>query len=309
MARDKPRANRLNATISFAVRVTRNYFDHNMTIYAAALSFHALLAIFPFLIFLLALLSFLRIPDFFDWVLDQAALALPEPAFAVVKEVVESVQGQGQGDLLSIGAIVAFGGAAVGVRSLMKAMNIVYAIPETRAFWKKYLLSFMYTFGLALLIIVAGGSLLLGPETLEWLSGFLGMSHDVVALWGWLRFPVAVVGLMLISALVYFALPNVDQPFRLTLPGAIIAVLSWLGMTYGFSIYATNFGNYASTYGSLAGIVILLFYFFLSASVLLAGAEINAEVHRMARGPAAPKDLNGKWIGAYAERIADRFLT
>lgn len=304
MARDGVHTNPLIATIRFAIRVTRNYLAHNMTVYAAALSFHALLAIFPFLIFLLALLSFLRIPDFFTWVLDQAELALPEPAFAVVNEVVGSVQGQGQGDLLSIGAIVAFGGASVGVRALMKAMNIVYAIPETRSFWKRYLLSFGYTLGLAVLIIFAGGSLLFGPETLEWMSRFVGMSHIIVELWAWLRFPVAIVGLMLIAALVYYALPNVDQPFRLSLPGAIAAVLAWLVMSAGFSVYVTDFGNYASTYGSLAGIVILLGYFYLSAIVLLAGAEINAEVHRLTRGPATPKDAGGHRI----REMAGRFL-
>lgn len=280
--------------VRFAVKVARNYIAHDMPVYAAALSFHALLALFPFLIFLLALLSFLRIPGFFRWVLDQAAVALPAPAFVVVKDVIDSVQDRGQGGLLSIGAIVAFGGASVGVRALMKALNTAYEISETRAVWKKYLYSFGYTLGLALLIIVAGGSLLLGPESLEWLSGFVGLSHLFVDLWTWLRYPVAVVGLMLICALVYYALPNVDQPFRLIVPGAIAAVLAWVVATIGFSTYVTQFGNYTSTYGSLAGIVMLLFYFFLSAAVLLAGAEINAEVYRRERGQAVPRDASGK---------------
>src|SRR5699024_4800680 len=137
---------------------------------------------FPFMIFLLALLSFLRVPDFFDWVIDQAEDALTAPAFAVVNDVIGSIEERGHGELLSIGAVIAFWGASAGVRSLMSALNSAYVMRETRAFWKKYLLSFGYTIGLAGLIIIAAASLLLGPESLEWISGFVGLNHAFVTL-------------------------------------------------------------------------------------------------------------------------------
>ncbi len=279
--------------VPFLVRVVKAYIQHDMPLYAAALSFHGLLALFPFLIFLLALLGFLRIPQFFDWLLDQAETALPEPAFVVVDEVVSNVQVEGSGALLSLGAITAFFAASSGVRALMNALNNAYDIAETRVFWKKFLLSFVYTLGFAVLLILAGGALALGPTTLEWISDPVGLSDAVLTVWTWLRYPLLVLLLMLIASLVYYVVPNVDQPFRFITPGAIIAVLAWVLATIGFSLYVAWFADYNALYGSLGGIVILLFYFFISASVLLLGAEINAEVYQVKRGHAAPEDTSG----------------
>lgn len=278
----------------FVKRVIRSYIADDMALYAAALSFHGLLAIFPFLIFLLALLSSLRIPGFFDWVLEQAEIALPPETHLVVDNVITDIRdNQGQGGLLSFGAIGAFSVASTGVRALMNAMNSAYTVPETRAFWKKYLLSFVYTLGLAVLVIIAGGGLLLGPQTVEWLSGYVGLGEAFITIWTWLRFPVVVLVLMLIAAVVYYVVPNVDQPFRFITPGAIIAVLAWVLASIGFSIYVSNFANYNKTYGSLGGIVVLLFYFFITSAVLLLGAEINAEVYELKKGPPEPQDTSG----------------
>lgn len=278
---------------AFARDVIREYFRDDMPLYAAALSFHALLAIFPFLIFLLGLLGFLQIPEFFDWVVEQANTALPGDAEPVVNDVVATIQQQNQGGLLSIGAVLAFGAASTGVRALMTALNAIYDIAETRALWKKYLLSLLYTLGIALLLIIAGGALLLGPEVLDWLSGYVGSSSVFVAVWTWLRLPVVVLILMLVAALVYYVVPNVEQPFRFITPGATIAVLVWLLASIGFSIFVSNIANYDATYGSLGGIVVLLFYFFITSAVLLLGAEINAGVYRLRMDHAEPKDTSG----------------
>lgn len=279
--------------LPFIKRVITAYIRDDMALYAAALSFHGLLALFPFLMFLLALLSFLRIPQFFDWILEQAATALPEPAFVVVDEVVESIQEESSGTLLSIGAIVAFSVASTGVRALMNALNNAYYISETRALWKKVPLSFLYTIGLAVLVILAGGALALGPTTLEWIAEPIGMSEPVLVVWTWIRLPLLVLILMLIASVVYYVVPNVDQPFRFITPGAIIAVLAWVLATIGFSLYVSWFADYNALYGGLGGIVMLMFYFFISASVLLLGAEINAEVYEIKRGHAVPEDTSG----------------
>lgn len=279
--------------LPFAKRVVREYIADNMPLYAAALSFHGLLALFPFLIFLLALLGFLRIPGIFEFLLDQAAVALPPQAYLVVYDGLTEVQEGGQTGLLSFGAIAAFSVASTAVRALMNAMNTAYGIPETRAFWKKLLQSFLYTFGLALLLIIAAGALVLGPQSAEWVAGRIGLGDAVLAIWTWLRYPVIVLMLMLVAALVYHVVPNVEQPVRFITPGAIIAVVAWVIATIGFSIYVTIFGNYNAVYGSIGGIVVLLIYFFISASVLLLGAEINAEVYHLKRGDPVPDDTSG----------------
>jgi membrane protein len=114
------------------------------------------------------------------------------------------------------------------------------------------------------------------------------MSHAFVVIWTWLRFPVLVVLLMLLAAVIYYAVPNIRQPFRLITPGAVFAVVIWVLASFGFSLYVSNFTNYSATYGSLGGIVVLLFYFYISAAVLLIGAEVNAEVYKLKIGQPVP---------------------
>jgi membrane protein len=275
-------------------RSAREFTDDDMPTYAAALAYHAMFALFPFLIFLVALLGFLQIPQFFDWVLEQAQAALPGEAYTNIASVVKQVEGQQRGGLLSFGIIAAIWGASSGVRALMKALNTAYDVEETRAIWKIYLFSLLYTLGFAALLIVAGGLMLLGPQGFEWLAGQAGLDNVFVTLWTWLRWPVAVLLLMLTAAIVYYVVPNVDQPFRFITPGAVVAVLVWIIASIGFSVYASNFANYDATYGSLAGVVVLLFYFFISGAVLLLGAEINAEVYHLKKGKPEPASEDEK---------------
>lgn len=265
-------------------RAVKEFLRDDMTTYASALSYHALFALFPFLIFLIALLGFLQIPGFFSWLLEQAQTALPQDAYQRVQDVITQIQNQPRGGLLSFGILAALWAASSGIRSLMNALNTAYDVEETRAAWKRYLLSILYTLGLAVLLIAGAGMMLLGPQAMEWLADQAGLSGVFVTLWTWLRWPAAVLLLMITAAIIYYVTPNVDQSFQFITPGAIIAVVVWIIASIGFSIYVSNFANYNATYGSLGGVVVLLFYFFISAAVLLLGAEINAEVHHAKEG-------------------------
>lgn len=271
-----------------ARRSVREFGRDDMSTHAAALAYHVLFALFPFLIFLIALLSFLHIPRFFDWVLEEGERALPADAYRPLRDVVDQIQGQSQGGLLSVGVLAAIWGASSGIRSLMNALNVAYDVEETRPLWKRYVLSIAYTIGLAALMIAAAALMLLGPEGMEWLADQVGLSQVVVTLWTWLRWPVLVLILMLVAAIVYNVAPNVDQPFRFITPGAVVAVVIWVLAALGFSLYVSNFANYSATYGSLGGVVILLFFFFISSAVLLLGAEVNAEIRneRLGQTPA-----------------------
>lgn len=276
--------------ITLGKRAIREFMDDDMMTYAAALSYHALFALFPFLIFLIALLGFLQIPGFFDQILEQARTALPPDAYQRVEDVTTEIQNQQSGGLLSVGILAALWAASSGIRSLMTALNTAYDVEETRPVWKKFLLSILYTIGLAVLVIAAVALMLLGPQAMQWLAEQIGLGGAFVTVWTWLRWPLAVVLLTLAAAVVYYVSPNVKQPFTLITPGSVIAVIVWILASIGFSIYVSNFGNYNATYGSLGGVIVLLFYFFISAAVLLLGAEINAEIHHQEEGEPTPKD-------------------
>ena len=276
--------------LTLAKRAIKEFIDDDMATYAAALSYHALFALFPFLIFLISLLGFLHIPEFFTWVLDQARPVLPQDAYQRVTEVVGQIQDQSRGGLLSFGALTAIWAASSGMRALMNALNTAHDVEETRSLPKLYLLSIGFTIGLAILLLSAVGLMALGPQAIEWLADRAGLGSLFVTLWTWLRIPIAIALLAMIAALIYYITPNIDAPFQFITPGAIIAVIVWLLASGGFAIYATNFGNYDATYGSLGGIVIALFYFYISAAVLLLGAEINAEVQYAKMGHPEPEE-------------------
>ena len=271
-------------------RSLKDFVKDDMATYAAALSYAALFALFPFLIFLIALLGFLNIPEFFDWLLEQAETAVPVDAYLRLKEVVNQIQAQPRGGLLSFGIVLAIWASSSGIRSLMNALNVAYDVEETRPAWKRYALSIAYTFGLAILLMGGAALMLLGPQAIEWIADQAGLGDVFVTLWTWLRWPVVVVVLMLAAALVYYVAPNADQPFALITPGAVMAVVSWIVASIGFSIYVSNFSNYSATYGTLGGVIVLLLYFYISSAVLLLGAEMNAVLRRIELGEPEPKD-------------------
>src|SRR5690554_978327 len=272
-------------------RTAKGFSEHDLSTYAAALAYRALFSIFPFILFLLALLGFLHLPDFFDWLRSQADLLLPPVAMEQVGPVIDQLQ-DSQGGLMSFGILLALWTASIGVRSLMNAMNRVYAVEESRPSWKLVLLSVAYTVGLAVLLLAAG-FMTLGPQVMSWLASQIGMEQMLVTLWTWIRWPLAILLMMLAVALIYYATPDVEQDFRFITPGSVVAVIVWLAASIGFGIYVQNFGNYNATYGSIGAIIVLLLYFYISAAVLLLGAQLNATIeHASAEG----KDVGEKQL-------------
>lgn len=252
----------------------------DMSTHAAALTYRILLAIFPFLIFILTLLGALGLQEFFDRMLDEARRAFSADLYSQFETILTQVQSGANGGLLSFGLVIALWSAAGGVRSVMHALNIAYDVEEERSFVKKYLVSFGFTLGLAVILIAALVLMFLGPQSMEWLADQIGLGSVVVTLWTWLRIPIAILLMVVAVALIYYFFPNVDQKFKVVSPGSAIAVIGWILATVGFSFYLSNFANYNATYGSLAGIIILLFYFYISSSVLLLGAEVNAVIFK-----------------------------
>lgn len=269
-------------------RAFKGFSGDDMSTYAAALAYRAIFALFPFVIFLIALLGFLQLSQFFDWLLEQTQTVMPQDAYQRFADVINQVRNNQQGGLLSFGAVLALWAASGGVRALMNALNKAYDVDESRPMWKLYALSVAYTLGLAVLIIGAVALMVLGPQPIEWLANQAGMGSLFVTLWTWLRIPVAIVLLIFTAALIYYAGPNVNQPFTFITPGAVIAVIIWVLASLGFSIYVSNFGSYNATYGSLGSVIVVLLFMYISAAVLLLGAEINAELLKSEHGHPEP---------------------
>lgn len=258
-------------------RTIKEFSNDDMSTYSSALAYRALFSLFPFLLFLMALLGFLNLSEFFAWLREQAALALPAVAMEQVNPVIDQLQQQKSG-LLSVGILVALWTASAGFRSLMNAMNRAYDVDEGRPSWKLMLLSLLYTIGTAVILLASAGLMIVGPQVMEWLADLVGLKETIVLLWAWLRWPVVVFLMMLLVAVLYYVTPDVEQEFRFITPGSVLAVIVWIAASVGFGIYVQNFADYNATYGSIGAIIVLLLYFYISAAVLLLGAELNAVI-------------------------------
>lgn len=275
-------------------RTVKEFSNDDMTTYASALAYRGIFSLFPFLLFLIAMLGMLDLQDFFIWLREQVSLVLPPDALDLVNPVIDQMQDQKSG-VLSVGILVALWSASIGVRSLMNAMNKAYDVEEGRPTWKLMLLAVSYTIGLALILLATAGLMITGPQVMEWLASQIGLKDIVVTLWTWLRWPVIVVLMMLVVALIYYVTPDVEQDFRFITPGSVLAVIVWIAASIGFGIYVQNFGNYDATYGSIGAVIVLLLYFYISAAVLLFGAEMNAVIeHASVEGKdEGDKELEG----------------
>jgi membrane protein len=283
-----------SGVIGLGERSLRNFFfEHPMATYAAALAYRGLFGLFPFVLILVVLLGALGISDFFDRAMDEARTQsssyvpnqlepVVEPAQEQVQPLlamIERAEKQAGGDLLFFGVAVALWSVSAVARTLTEAFNVAYQVPETRRWWKQLLLSLAFGPILALVVIVSVALMLIGPQLVGSIAEVVNLDEVFVRLWGWLRFPVALLLLAVVLSVVYHFGPNARQRYRSVVPGAALSVVLWAISSVGFSIYLANFANYGVTYGSIGAAVGLLFYLYLCASVVLLGAELNAAIY------------------------------
>jgi membrane protein len=258
-----------------------DFIDDELPTYASALAFQLFFSLFPFLLFLIALIGVLDAQPIFDWLHQQAALVLPPDALGLVDPVIAQLQTQQVG-LFSIGILLALWTSSAAVRSTMAAMNRAYGVEDGRPAWKLVPLSLLYTVAIAAALLMAAALMVLGPQAMNWLAEWVGLEQTVVLLWTWLRWPVAVLMLVLVVAAVYYLAPDVEQEFRFITPGSVLAVVVWIAASLGFGYYAQNFADYNATYGSIGAIIVFLLYLYISSAVLLLGAELNAVIEHLA---------------------------
>jgi membrane protein len=289
----------LRALVHWIVELSKSsvksFFEHRMATYAEQLSYRGLFGFFPFIILVFALLAVLRVDAVFDRLIEAAMgvppQQIPEPLEPVAQEgrtqagflrpLIEQAREQAGGGLLSFGIVISLWSVSAVAFTLTDALNVAYGVEETRSRRKRFAFALVFGPLLALAFIVASGLMLIGPQVAGWFAGLAGLDEAWVALWGWLRFPAALFLLVVVLSVVYRIVPDTDRSFWSATPGALFAVIAWAIASLGFSFYLANFANRGLTYGSLGTAVGLLVYLYLSAVVVLLGAEINAAVYRM----------------------------
>ena len=246
---------------------------------AGALTFFGVLALFPFLLFLVSLASVLIDPAKAQVLIRELSRVAPKEVATILGERLQALAASDNVGLLTVGALGAIWAASGGIVALMTALNTVYGVEETRPFWKVRGLAILSTLVAALISIISAAVAVATPAIANKLGG------PFPTLVTWLRLPLAGVLMMFLWALLYYALPDVKQKFKFITPGSVVGVVIWLLASWGFSLYVANFGSYDANYGAIGGVIVMLMWMWISAQVILLGAEINAILeHRSPRG-------------------------
>jgi membrane protein len=252
----------------------KKFWQDDMTTYASALAYQLLFSVFPFAIFLVAVLSFFQLSDLLDYVQQVAWQVLSPSAMEKIRAAFNELRVP-QGGLLSFGVLLSVWLASRGTRSLVKALNVVYGTQTIRPVWKNYIASIAHTIGIAMIFTTGVGMLVIGPEAIGWLASFVGLQSSILVLWTWLRWPAGISMLIIAVAVIYHIAPQSRRHFRLISPGAVISVAVWVAASLAFKYYLQNFASYSAMFGSIGSGIALLLYLQISASVLLFGAEVN----------------------------------
>jgi membrane protein len=265
-------------------RSVREFRADNLTDWAAALTYYGILALFPALVCLVALVGlFGQYPRTVDALLGIASQVGAGSAVHTLRGPISGVVRAkgGAGALLGIGLLGALWSASGYIGAFTRASNAIYETREGRPFWKLRPLQMLLTLAMVSLLALLAISILMTGSLARAVGRTVGVGTTAVTLWDWLKWPVMVVVVMGMFSVLYWAAPNVRQPrFRWISPGAVVAVVLWIFASVLFGVYVANFGSYNKTYGSLGGVVAFLVWLWVSNIALLFGAELNSELER-----------------------------
>ena len=260
------------------IRATQDLLQHHTLQVSAALSYYAVLSVFPALIFLSAILGFIPLPDLFNHVLMLMNRLLPVDTMKVVYSVLRDVLSSNKRTWLSFGMLGTLWVASTGFDAMIEALDVAYDVKDNRSFWKTRLLAIALAAINGGLLIVGLAVMLVGPRFGDWLASEMGVPSVFAAVWPVLRWIIAISFTVLAVELLYYLGPNVKQRFGATLPGAILSVGVWNILSYLLGIYFRHFANFSKTYGTLGGIIAFMTWLYWTSFVLLVGAELNAEL-------------------------------
>ncbi|MDP9228110.1 MAG: YihY/virulence factor BrkB family protein [Actinomycetota bacterium] len=265
-------------------RTVAEFREDGMTDWAAALTYYALLSLFPALIALTSLLGLFADPKEATSTITEIVTRIgPESAADTFAGPIESITSNrsSAGVLFFAGLATALWSASSYVGAFSRASNVIYETSEGRPFWKLRPLQIAVTLLLVVLVAVVALALMLTGPIVDAVAGPLGIGETAVSVWNIAKWPALLVAVMVIFAVLYYTSPNVKlRGFKWITPGSVLAVVIWLLASVLFALYVANFGSYDKTYGTLGGLVALLVWLWITNLAILLGAELNSELER-----------------------------
>ena len=277
-------AREMRNVFSVIKRTLVSFYDDQMTHHAAALTYYALMSLFPTVLFALSLLGLIgQYPETYNAIMDYAREVAPDSVVRPLdSSLTHALQNKGTATTtLAISAVVAFYGTTGVLEAARRALNVVFEIENGRSFLRRKLVDVASTIVLIALVLVTGVLVFVGGGFADDLFDFIGLGQTAADVWSIARWPAALLVAMLVFSFVYFITPDVQQrSWRWVTPGAAVGVLLWLLASWGFSTYISRVTDVGAIYGAFTGAILLVAWLWLTNVALLFGAELNAEIER-----------------------------
>lgn len=265
-----------------ARRTLAEFQNDNLTDQAAALTYYGVLSLFPGLIVLVSVLGFLGTSTIAK-VQQQFTVVAPSQVRDILNGAINQVQGRGAAASVAavLGLVAAFWSASGYIAAFMRASNTIYDVPEGRPAWKTLPIRVGITAAVGIMLVISALIVVFSGRLAGRVGDALGLGSTAMTVWNIAKWPVLLVLVSLIFAILYWASPNAKHGgFRWVSPGGIVAVVGWLAASALFALYVANFSSYNKTYGSLAAIIVFLVWLWITNIAILFGAELDAELER-----------------------------
>ncbi|MDQ4019639.1 MAG: YihY/virulence factor BrkB family protein [Actinomycetota bacterium] len=263
-------------------RTVKEFREDNLTDWAAALTYYGVLSLFPALLVLVSILGLVG-QSATDPLVENIGKFAPGAAKDIVTSAIENLEkSQGAaGILFVVGLLGALWSASGYIGAFMRAANAIWDVEEGRPVWKTIPLRLAVTLVMLVLLSITAVAVVITGPLAEWVGDLVGLGSTAVTIWDIAKWPVLILIVSLMFAILYYVAPNVRQPgFRWVSPGGILAVVVWIVASAAFAFYVANFGSYNKTYGSVGAVIIFLVWLWVSNVAILLGAEFNAEIER-----------------------------
>ncbi|WP_228973130.1 YihY/virulence factor BrkB family protein [Streptomyces sp. DH12] len=281
-APDQPTAMPKRSWLEVLKRTVKEFTDDELTDRAAALTYYGVLSLFPALLVLVSLLGIAG-RSATQQVMDNLQKLAPGPARDIITDAVEQLQGNGgTGSLMAIiGLLLAVWSASGYIAAFIRASNAVYDMPEGRPVWKVLPLRLVLTVVLMVLAVVSALIVVFTGPLAQRAGSALGVGDTAMTVWSIAKWPVLVLLVTVMIAILYWAAPNArGRGFKWVTPGSFLALLLWMIASAGFALYVANFASYNKTYGTLAGVIVFLVWLWITNLAILLGLEFDAEMAR-----------------------------
>jgi membrane protein len=295
----------MSRVASITKRTVMSFYDDQMTHHAAALTYYALMSLFPAALLGLSLLGLLgQYPETYNAIIEYAQDVAPESVLDPLdRSLRHALQAKGTAaTALVVGLVIALYGTTGALEAARRALNVVFEVESGRGFLHRKAVDIASTFVLFAVVLASLILVFFGGGVADDVFNFIGLGPTAAKIWSIVRWPGAVAMAMLAFAYTYYVTPDVDQrSFRWLTPGAVVGVLIWLLASIGLSTYVSRIGDVGAIYGSFTAAIVLVGWLWLTNVALLFGAELNAEIERereLAEGVPLADTLNRPNIGA-----------